>query len=403
MSVQLKTKENILSLLIFLLIFVSNDTLLFGSNSNRTFINIGYGIIATIIILLFIYSLINIKNFNRTIFTIGFIFILTLFINTLFLNDYAGTIITKICLIAIALVITNQFGLDVFLKSFSKVMLILCLISIIPFILGFINVNMFNFLPKVINTSGTQFYSGGIFNVIIKPRSYIRNYGVFREPSIFGMFITIALLYELVKNKTPKLWVVATFVITAFTTFSTLAFVSLNIMFIIFLINGKSKFGKKIYYVVASSGVAIGLIIASFIIFSLVKGEKIISLETRISAIIANMRVFENNIIFGTGITNYEKYFTSCLYGLASDGGNTSTILINFAMHGILFGLLCAISLIGFAFQFSKNHFINILVLLVLIINLLMGCIVLNVVFYIIVIYGLYNLFKIITNKKEYL
>lgn len=399
---KLNIREALLSVFIFVLIYMCEDTLLFGSNSNKMFRKVSYYILLAIAVALLILTLFNIRKVDKKCLIIATILIAILTINSLVLDDFKNGygMEIKIYLIFIAFFLVDNFTLKTIFKCFSRVMLILSLVSIIPFVINFIDTRIFGFLPTITNLANTKFYVGGLFNLIIGERHNIRNYGIFREPNIFGLFLILALIYELAIKEKPTMWIVASFVVTIFTTLSLSAFVSLGILLLIFFIKNKDKLSHKVRTAIYSASISIVAIMVGYIIFTFIGGDKIISLKTRLSSIIFNIRVFFKHTIWGTGIRKYDNAIKAAMYGLSSDGGNTPTLLINFAMHGFLYGTLCVVSLFGFVFKLTKNKFINILVLVILAFNLLMSSIIYNFILYIIVIYGLSNLLNTIEEGK---
>ena len=394
-----KFRHAFLYLLIFALIYFSKDTLLFDTNSNNRFAKFGHIVLLLIVLVLFVLTVINYKNLNKRVLITTSLLVGVLIINTLVLRDFEGGIIIKLCLICAAAAIVNLFDLKTVFRCYSKILLVLSIVSLIPFIIHYINSNFFSFLPTVKNVSNISFHCGGLFNLVLIDRQQIRNYGIFREPNIFGFFIVLALIYEVVMKEKPSIRVCFVFIITIISTLSTMGFISLAILFIVFLLNGKKKFGAKMFYFLIPIVIACAMLFSAIIIKFFVNGQKIISLQTRLSSILANLKVFKDNILFGTGIKNYTEAFVLALQGLNSDGGNTPTLLINFAMHGFVFGVLCLSSIIGFSFKVSKSVLVNILVIILLVINLLMSSIIYNFMFYFVVMAGLEHLAMTIENS----
>jgi hypothetical protein len=287
-------------------------------------------------------------------------------------------------------------------------MFIFAIISLVPFVLSYIKLDFFSFLPKIQNTAGNSYYTGYLFNILVTgKREYMRNYGIFREPGFYQVLLSFALLFEILLEEKPKLFRIFTFVIVMITTFSVSAILSLGLLFVVYLFTGYKRFGKKIFNI---SLISLCVLIGAFwLLYELhmldgltfFATDKTMSYQTRISSIIVNIRVLLDNFIFGAGLTNFGKEIRGHMGDLVSDGGNTPTILINFSMHGFFYGLVMLIALIAFIklLCINKKWYVFVTVLLLIVTNLIAQSLVYNFVYYALTIYGAEYLFKFIKNK----
>ena len=174
---------------------------------------------------------------------------------------------------------------------------------------------------------------------------------------------------------------------------------------------GYKKFGKKFYII---SIICVALLILALVIsyfLGLLKSityfstDKSISIATRISSIIANVKVMFLNIsnfIFGTGVSDYLVDMKVCLQNLVSEGGSTSTLFINFAMHGVFYGGILLFAFGGIVWLLSNKDWKFVVpVGGFLFFSLLSQTMIYNSIYYIISLYGAVYLIRKIKEKIE--
>ena len=84
-----------------------------------------------------------------------------------------------------------------------------------------------------------------------------RNPGQFIEPGVFGLFLTVALIFQIIFDEGKITWKSLLFIVTMLTTFSTATYLGLVVIFIYLLLRN-----KKIHFVFRVS-----MVLISFIIF----------------------------------------------------------------------------------------------------------------------------------------
>ena len=405
MSMKINVKsEFFYSFMVFCLIFFSDSTLMFGTNNKLAYIMIGKGCVFIITFLLFCDYCKN-NNGDRDI-IVPIILISCLLIDVILLNDVRGGYAVKIMLLLSAYYIIKKVGFASFITYFINIIFWLSIISIITFVLNCLFIGCFKYLPEVYNTSNVRFYSGGLFNIIgFDSLHYMRNYSIFREPGVFGVYVTIAVLYELILKKKISILKIIIFVIALLSTLSVTIFLSTIVIFVIYLIIGAKKINKKIYF----TSLFFVFVMMFFLIvlnkmniFSSINlHEKIISMNTRITSTIVNIKIWLTSPVFGVGVGNYLQKYLSSVGQLKTDGCITSTIFINFAMHGFLYGVLMMIAIFAIFKNSSKNYIINYLACLILLFLFICQYLIYDFMYNMLSMYGLIKLFNIIKHRRK--
>ena len=185
-------------------------------------------------------------------------------------------------------------------------------------------------------------FAGGYDNIGID-----RNIGTFWEPGLFATFILIAIILELWnKNKTSKLTILI-FLITLYTTKSTygyLMLVPISFELLTKVLNKRFSFSLTIFLITIV--VFLNYKLNDFIswlvqinprLFSKLIDESN-SFNARIESPLTNLRIFENNYLFGAGLGNTENLFSNMTIGAQT---STSTyFLAAFGFLGIAYTLL---------------------------------------------------------------
>ncbi|WP_270238158.1 hypothetical protein [Clostridium perfringens] len=386
-------------LFIFIIIVVSDDTLLFGTNLNYKFISIKYLIILVMTsILSFKYILLR-KEFakNEFIYCIGMIILI--FISSALNGDLRLGVFYKIALLLAAFSITRKMTLYQFSYYFDSVIYILAIWSLIGFIFGIIGRGILNVLPVFENTAGTTFYNGLLF-FIPTSKELLRNYGIFREPGIYQMFLIIALVLQIGVLKESRIKKIIIYIIAILATLSTTGFFALAIIFILFFMK-KQGVGKRSYNIVIITCI-FALILIYLIypdifshVFQMVFGKlsntKRYTTIARMGSIIINFKIFVDNIILGVGLTQLSYLFPRyCLYiyGRAFTH-NTNTLLIQFATHGVFYGIMWSYGYYSLCRKLGSNFFEVFLYISIFVILFIGENITFSLVTYIFIFYGI--------------
>ena len=368
--------------IVTLFILISDDTLMFGTNNNSLFILVKYIYIFSATVTLLIKYLLKTQLMPQNEFlTIGMMAVL-IFISMVLNNDIRIGYFYKIVLILYAWLILKNIGLYKFINIFNHVMLVLASISIIGFFSVCVNFSVLSLSHTIVNTAGTQFYDLFLF---VSPKSfysdYVRNYGIFREPGVYQMYLVLGMLFQhFMITKKRMFWYVI-YTIAIVTTMSTTGYIALALFIVVVIVDGNGlTTNQKVIFSL--------LIIVGFIF--IVKKTSILSLSqddkynsvfgklaskkrgtsvSRFASITENIRIMITNPIFGVGLQKLSDLFpiyTLNNYGVRSEH-NTNTILIQFSTHGFIYGITWLRLLLRSTKIFSSKLYVLIFFILIII------------------------------------
>lgn len=397
-------------LIVFCAVFFSQDTLLFGTNSNQSFLLIGKAMPFILIAFLIIFAFIKNIKMNIKVF-IPFLLICILpFTSCLYngepINNYIYRLAIMICAFLFAVTNKNHS----FPKAFNMVMSFLTIWSLAFFFAINIFPTLIDHFPKVINTGGVPFYSS-FFATIQKSQSYgiYRNGGFSREPGVFAVLLIVSLIMELfVIEKINKKRCVLFFA-GLISTLSTAGLIvgALLILLVLISKNIVSKKTKKIIFVLFCAMVLLFVFLSTnnstfeSVFSKLEYGNKGYgSFLARYQSIVGNIRLTLKSPFFGIG--RYKLYDT-ILYIDPNNSNytvyhNTNTIMIGFSAFGILFGTLCTTGIVLFARQRIKMPIVVFLIFALLFMAFSNEDFGQNVLYYFIVFSGFVQFYK----KKDY-
>jgi hypothetical protein len=292
--------------------------------------------------------------------------------------DYSGGYIYQIWLYLISFLIFYSFPFPIFISVYLRFIYILSVISLLGFTIVNIFPSLIEVFPVQLNSAGATIYNFG-FCVFLGGGSFFRNTSIFREPGVFMIYLNIAIIFELFYNNMISKRYLLVFLITSLTTFSTAGFITILILILAFLFkknNNISYFKSKgfIIFFLGISLLIIGLTPPLYnLIFDKLSNDNLdkgSSLARGIS-VVANLDIFIDNFLFGSGLKNYPNLFsdyTLSLTGFSMGiGNNTNTITTVFAVYGLMFGCIFIYLLYSISQSFSKSLHVRILILIALV------------------------------------
>lgn len=337
------------------LLFANEDVFIFGVWDNLVFRNVPT-IIQLIGLVYFIFNIRYVKKDGNflSLFFLSFIILFTCVVNCDLRFGYLFFVVLFInCFLCL-----NIYCLDDILELFYKVMYFISLYSLLFYCVRMLFPLLLKFFPVIRNVANIDFYFCGLCNVIINHGGLLRNYGPFREPGVFQMFIIIALTFGLFKRKKMVFSELICLIVALCTTFSTTGYICLFFLMTGFFFH-KNSFNKYIRH-----GVLIFVLIGAFYLtfytdllykegYGSVFGKMLgaynsISMIAREASITVNLKMFLNKPIFGNGLTyvdNNFSFFAFQIYGLATKD-NTNTLLIQLSRFGLMFALIYVVRFI---------------------------------------------------------
>lgn len=199
----------------------------------------------------------------------------------------------------------------------------------------------------------------------------LRNFGIFREPGLFQIFLFVAIQlnnYTVNWDKPWKMWAVdAVLFMTLLTTFATGGVLALGI-YIVFLFFDKGLYRDRRMQILAAAVVAAGMLLLAY---ALMQGgswayeligmvEKFVyrsySLDARIESVVADAELFVSHPILGADMNEV-------VYAVPN---NTATSAILFAVFGIVGGCVHVLSWAALAWRKERHWMMNVILMVIL-------------------------------------
>lgn len=387
-------------LLVFLLIYCSQDTLLFGTNANKMFFAIKN--IFLVLVLLFLVGKttknkeINIKCSSLILFSLTTMSLLTALLNFDITFKYGY----EILLFFVAYNLTRYMDFMKFREYYVYSIYYLSLISIAFYALSLFSYSLIELLPSLENESGYIYYSFlGLCNVSEVPMyGMIRNASLFREPGVYAIFLIISLVFLYNTNTIDKIQrnkILLVLFIAILTTLSTAGYIGL-LLLMGYLLLGKSNqvgIGSKIFVVIVCF-VGVYFVLTNDNLYSTVFDKMSggnDSADSRFGAISNNIDMWSRNnlsILFGNGYLYVENNL-----GLAGAGKeyasmhNTNTLFKMLSVHGFFYFVTIITLLFISSKKIASNHF-SVYVMLLFCVMLSNEDLIFNQILYIIFFYG---------------
>ena len=248
-----------------------------------------------------------------------------------------GNILTLI----IALLFTSTITFKEFAVRYTKLIYFISCFSLITFVLNIFVPSLFLIFPEI---DATVRAVNVFFSIIpLEMETYIRNFGAWGEPGMYGVYLFVAFLLELFyfKANSPKFLVL--FTLSVITTFSTATYISCTILYFVFLWNSQSIKRK---YKIAIFSLSVILLFA-IVSYSLAGGgnsyvfAKLLETDSdsgttfeRIRAVHTAISLIVSYFPFGCGWGVYSSYLIN------DETILTATPLNWFAVYGLLYGVI---------------------------------------------------------------
>lgn len=346
---------------LFLLIIVSSQTVLFGTNSISVYSTIG-----NLAILLFGFSFFiranregkSLQNSKASRPT--YILIISLIFSSLINLEVSVEYIMRVGIILAAFYFVCSIPFERFKNAYEDSILFIVICSIGFYVLSIVAPSIMSYFGILNNSSNIPFYNCLI--CVIPATEEFRLYGPFREPGVFQILLNIALLLHLSYTEKVRFWKVVFYFAGVILTYSTTGYICLILLILHFVISrgSKSTRGKGSVILLLVIFVAFYLLYTKTSVFSIegvVFGKLFdtgnASSISRYGSVVANLKFFMEDPLFGVGFERVSELFP--LYVKRALGeesrDNANSILMNFATTGFFYGVTY---LVGF-WKFSKN------------------------------------------------
>lgn len=374
LRIQKQNNQALLCIVILFVTVITTDTVYMGTNLNVLFQKIPQILLAGITVLLLLFSCLIGKTFRAE--RLAFLLVLNLCIVTTAacFVDFRTGYLFKCILVTFSFFVTQLFDLKTFAQIFNKVIVFLAAVSLFCFAAEAVNHNVFSFAPRIYNSVGYGFRN--LFLYVQSDEGFaLRNYGIYREPGVYQMFLIVALIFELYCFERPHLKRMVVYITTLLTTLSSTGLIALGIWGLLAYVK-RNTISKKVKVgMVFLGGLIFILVISLFPSICIELAQKVFgkfSLENesflaRWGSIVLNLKMWLEHPVFGVGMTNagplYEQESVQVFGTLIRD--NTNTLLVQFAVHGTIFGLLWLSGFIKGARALGKTQMERCLIFLI--------------------------------------
>ena len=353
---------------LFLLLFTSVDTVLFGTNANKLFLYIPRFVALFIIISLpFIQSRKRgTLSFDKYSMSFFLLMIVSFCVSNFYNHEAFETFASRILAIVVAFIVTCCYSEEDYFKAFDKFIYLVSICAIITEIIAYVIPSFFIAFPSITNTVGSRFfvYFFGSMEQANLGRTIIRANGIFWEPGAFSIYLIIGIMNQLfgigeINNRHLFVYIMALLL-----TFSTTGYVSLAFVILVFVFSKRTDLlSKRVkgVLIIGSVLIVIGSIlldnnlIQNMVLGKLISGTS--SATTRYSSLFNGMKVAIDHPLFGVG-SNFRPYMLEYVQSSIFNNGGTSitnTIVAQFACYGSIFGLLFFVGTIRFFKKWSTN------------------------------------------------
>jgi hypothetical protein len=302
---------------------------------------------------------------------------------------YIATYIGMIFRVIIALSITSILEADEFIDKFISIISFLCFTSLIFFVIGYVDPNIRHVFPIIKKINGSEFGNAFLYsyNLSQNALSMVRNSGVFNEPGRYQIFISLAMLFELSKNKFKNKKRIMLFIITMITTGSTTGYLCLVIVLLATAFNKKEV---KIRYKILTITGSMLLVFSSKFSNNITNkfSTDNLSYTRRNLDILIDSELFAKAPIIGNGIRNYMAEFNQVLRmetGLNYNNtvqSSSNAFTAQFAMYGVLVTIPILVGIYRFINKYTFNRGMSLFLTIILMLTLCMSQNILNTILF---------------------
>lgn len=360
-----------------ILIVVSNDTLIFGTNNVHFLQSIPrYGAIVLCLLLLLMPRL-------RKVTTRDILVLLCLFIPYILsslLRESSLTLfgIFFLCIL-VGYLVATRLSFKKFAICFETIIFFLCIFAIVGELFAYLTPGLLTLCPKVHNVSGCSFSKLLFCNIEVGSENgvLIRNGGIFREPGVFQIYINFALMINLFYLKRNSLLKFAIYSLALLFTFSTPGYVCYLFILIVYVFGFKKITNNTPNSSLMSKIVLLCLIIVSIVLFNSKELSSLVfgkigdfqngSFLSRLNSIVADFYMVKSSPFIGVGMGKVDDltvYYADKVLHIYADC-NSNGVFYQFAAYGLVFGLVYFIGLASLTRNFELNKLMTIILALI--------------------------------------
>ena len=383
-------------LFMFVLVYISEDVLIFATNRNRLLFWVKLAVLASATVALLVWDFYKGCSYRSSGILPTALMCLNVVVTLGLLTELDNRHVYTLMLLVLSLIIVHKLTEEEFVEFFSNIMVFLAIFSLIQYVIFLIAYPVAKLAPTVTNINGYRF-SNWLFSVSMFKEDYdimpYRNWGIYREPGVYVIFLALALIFELFFREKPRLFRVLILLLTTFTTFSTAGYIIAIIIMVLHTLQIKASIWKKVAGLV---GLVVAAVLLSLIlelcnvpiyhwVFEKLKREGG-SAGSRVGSILSNLMLFARSPLIGNGWVGMAEN-SATIQSVVKAGHNTNTLLIYYSVYGILFGSTMLFGSMRF-FLLRKRGVVGVLLAIVWVIALSNANLTLNITVYLIAFYG---------------
>ena len=353
-----------LAIVVFAALYVSQETTIFGTNSDSHFTLIGMlsWVLFAIVCAIRIFKTKQ-QNISYLISLSGLI-LLSALVNF----DFSGGLALQISVLLVGYYIAGRFPFVQFAVTFERLLYWIALSSLVIYILFLVVPGVFSIFPRITSGNGLSYINVFISRIsLYNPGSpFMRNSSFFREPGVYMIFLVTALIVQLFYLKKKNNIHIVTFLAAIFTTFSTAGYVITITLFGFFYLSRRGA--NALIYIMAFSGLLIALYLNfnDHLIFTDTFGKfnedssKYASTVSRYASVQVPLQMIFEKPILGVGLSEFVRRFSEYSWMLMgadihSGGASTNTILNLTATYGLIYGVIVITMLFKGCKQFNTS------------------------------------------------
>lgn len=365
-------KNKIAYIVVFLLFFVTPDTLTIANANKVTFGLVQGAYVLTGGYILYKYSYTRLKELMILYILLGLI------LSTSILNfDFsAGYLIQGIVLI-FGYIVCTRIKFAELAYIYNKFLYLICIISIVLFFAFILFPFLTVFFPVQVNSEEVEyinlyFYSHYLYT--------FRNTGVFREPGVYMIFINIGLLIELMFKDKPRKKYLIVYIAALLTTLSTAGYVVCSAIACMYMVKNRNM--KSLFYFGSMVILVLLVIVSNYELFELTlnkfdsSSDNHDSAIARLASVSVPWAIFSESPFFGVGLRDYGDWYvhySRLLYGypMKADGHSTNTLFNVLATYGafIFIGIIVGLYKATLLFSEKTIFRLGIMVIFVLMLS----------------------------------
>lgn len=365
------------------IIILSTSTMLVGV-SQYSVLFTTVGVAAMLVLSIFVMFLRN-KKINRDIFVLFLIVASAIGVMMCINSDKSLNNLFEIFVFFTAIIIVNILNENEFCECFYISMLFIMKFSLIAYLLGLIFPRIIRLFPLINNTMGYPFRYM-LFTVLPEyqlGRFSLRNYGPFREPGVFIIFIVITFAIGK-KTKQINKFDFFLIILTIVSTLSTSGYV-IAIMMVLSMLVEKQKL--KSFLLISIGIIIVYLLLSNYTDLLDLNGpvfKKFFvesgSANARFGSVQQNFELMKKYPIIGSGWSAANEFFQNNTF----NRHNTNTLLFYFSYYGVVVGLIYVLGIYRF-FRFEKTSLNSLMLFAIVCIalcterlnfDLIIGCII---------------------------